>query len=115
LKGAVNPYASAHRVRDMRPDPNGRNRRSVWTVTTKPYKGAHFATFPPDLIKPCILAGALEGGVVLDCFLGSGTTAAVAKELGRQYLGCELNPAYIKLAKERLKNVLPPQPRLLAA
>jgi DNA modification methylase len=87
-------------------EPDGkRNKRSIWTVTTKPYKGAHFATFPPDLIKPCILAGAPEGGIVLDPFMGSGTTAAVAKSLGRHYIGCELNPAYIALAEERLGKV----------
>jgi len=75
---------------------------TVWTVTTKPYKGAHFATFPPDLMEPCILAGAPVDGVVLDLFLGSGTTAMVAKKLGRQYLGIELNPEYMKLAHTRI-------------
>jgi DNA modification methylase len=80
------------------------NKRSVWTVTTKPYNGAHFATFPPDLIAPCILAGAPVGGVVLDPFLGSGTTAAVAIKNGRGYLGCELNPAYEKLQQERIRD-----------
>jgi DNA modification methylase len=80
-----------------------RNRRSVWNVATKPYKGAHFATFPPDLIEPCILAGAPPGGIVLDPFMGSGTTAAVAVKHGRQYLGCELNPEYEALQRERLK------------
>jgi DNA modification methylase len=79
-----------------------RNKRSVWTVTTKPYSGAHFATFPPDLIEPCILAGAPEGGVVLDPFMGSGTTAHTALRAGRQYVGCELNGEYIKLANKRL-------------
>jgi len=79
-----------------------RNRRSVWTVTTKPYSGAHFATFPPDLIEPCILAGAPVGGVVLDPFMGSGTTAAVAIKHGRNYLGCELNPAYKELQDARI-------------
>jgi len=81
-----------------------RNKRSVWTVTTKPYKGAHFATFPSDLITPCILAGAPAGGVVLDPFMGSGTTAAVAILNGRNYLGCELNPAYKELQDERIRN-----------
>jgi DNA modification methylase len=81
-----------------------RNKRSVWTVTTKPYSGAHFATFPPDLITPCILAGAPAGGVVLDPFMGSGTTAAVAVLNGRNYLGCELNPAYEELQQERIKD-----------
>lgn len=81
-----------------------RNRRSVWTVTTKPYSGAHFATFPKDLITPCILAGAPVGGVVLDPFMGSGTTAAVAIANGRNYLGCELNPAYKELQDERIRD-----------
>ena len=80
------------------------NKRSVWTVTTKPYKGAHFATFPSDLITPCILAGAPAGGVVLDPFMGSGTTAAVAVLNGRNYLGCELNPVYKDLQHERIRN-----------
>ena len=77
------------------------NKRSVWTVNTKPYSGAHFAVFPTELIEPCILAGAPVGGIVLDPFMGSGTTAQVAQDLGRQYLGCELNPEYGKLQKKR--------------
>jgi len=77
------------------------NKRSVWTVTTKPYAGAHFAVFPSDLIEPCILAGAPVGGIVLDPFMGSGTTAQVAQNLGRQYLGCELNPDYCQLQNIR--------------
>jgi len=81
-----------------------RNKRSVWTVTTKPYKGAHFATFPTDLITPCILAGAPAGGVVLDPFMGSGTTAAVAIDNGRDYLGCELNFAYKDLQDIRIRD-----------
>lgn len=83
--------------------PETRNRRSVWVVATRPYKGAHFATFPETLIEPCILAGAPPGGIVLDPFMGSGTTAAVAVKHGRQYLGCELNPEYGVLQQERLK------------
>lgn len=79
-----------------------RNKRSVWTVATVPYKGAHFATFPPALIKPCILAGSRPGDVVLDPFFGSGTTGLVAQNLGRRWLGCELNPAYKPLQDERL-------------
>lgn len=78
------------------------NKRSVWTVPVKPYAGAHFAVFPTDLIEPCILAGAPAGGVVLDPFMGSGTTAQVAQDLGRKYLGCELNPAYQPLQNKRL-------------
>jgi DNA modification methylase len=81
----------------------GANKRSVWTVTTKPYEGAHFAVFPSDLIEPCILAGAPVGGVVLDPFMGSGTTAQVAQNLGRKYLGCELNPDYKPLQEKRLR------------
>jgi DNA modification methylase len=82
--------------------PNGRNKRSVWTVCTQPYDGAHFATFPPDLILPCVLAGSRPGDVVFDPFMGSGTTALVAKKNGRRYLGCELNPDYRALQLERL-------------
>jgi DNA modification methylase len=82
-----------------------RNKRSVWTVTTKPYKGAHFATFPPDLIEPCILAGSRQGDTVLDPFMGSGTTAQVAVQHGRQYLGCELNPSYEPLQRSRLSGL----------
>jgi DNA modification methylase len=77
------------------------HKRSVWSVPTKPYSGAHFAVFPTDLIEPCILAGAPLGGIVLDPFMGSGTTAQVAQDLGRQYIGCELNPEYGKLQKKR--------------
>ncbi len=78
-----------------------RNKRSVWTVPTSPYSGAHFATFPPALIEPCILAGSRPGDVVLDPFMGSGTTAQVAQALGRRWIGCELNPGYGELQKER--------------
>jgi len=81
---------------------DGANKRSVWTVTTKPYAGAHFAVFPSDLIEPCILAGAPVGGVVLDPFMGSGTTGQVAQNLGRQYIGCELNIDYKPLQDNRL-------------
>lgn len=84
-----------------------RNRRSVWTVSTKPYKGAHFATFPPDLIEPCILAGCPEGGTVLDPFGGSGTTAGVALKHGRKAIICELNPDYAKLIPDRIKSIVP--------
>ena len=84
-----------------------RNRRSVWTVVTRPYKGAHFATFPPALIEPCILAGSRVNDIVLDPFMGSGTTAAVALQHGRQYLGCELNPDYGSLQQERIAAATP--------
>jgi DNA modification methylase len=79
-----------------------RNKRSVWTVNTKPYGGAHFAVFPEELIEPCILAGSRVGDVVLDPFMGSGTTAQVAQQLGRKYLGCELNPNYKPLQDKRV-------------
>lgn len=79
-----------------------RNKRDVWTVPVKSYKGAHFATFPPSLIKPCILAGSRVNDVVLDPFMGSGTTAMVAKQHGRKYLGCELNESYGDLQDERI-------------
>ena len=82
-----------------------RNKRSVWTVPVKPYAGAHFAVFPQELIEPCILAGAPVGGIVLDPFMGSGTTAQVAQNLGRQYLGCELNPEYEALQNKRLSQM----------
>ena len=82
-----------------------RNKRSVWTVTTKPFKGAHFATFPPDLIEPCILAGAPRGGVVLDPFGGSGTTAGVAIKNGRSAVLCELNPEYAALVPSRINSI----------
>lgn len=83
---------------------NGKsNKRSVWTVPTEPYPKAHFATFPPDLIEPCILAGCPKGGVVLDPFVGSGTTLLVAKRNGRAGVGIELNEEYIPLIKGRLR------------
>ena len=82
-----------------------KNKRSVWSVTNKPYKGAHFAVFPPDLISPCILAGSRVGDLVLDPFMGSGTTAMVSKQLGRDYLGCELHSDYSELAEKRINGV----------
>lgn len=82
-----------------------RNKRSVWTVATKPYAEAHFATFPPDLIEPCILAGSPEGGIVLDPFNGSGTTGAVSLQWKRKYIGIELNPDYIALTEKRLREI----------
>lgn len=90
-------------------DGETRNRRSVWTVATRPYKGAHFATFPPALIEPCILAGCPEEGTVLDPFNGSGTTGAVALQHGRRYIGIELNPEYINLAVDRIGSAVPKQ------
>jgi len=82
----------------------GRNKRNVWTVTPKPFKDAHFATFPKDLIEPCIKAGCPENGIVLDPFGGAGTTGIVAKSLNRRSILIELNPEYIKIAKKRVEN-----------
>ena len=79
-----------------------KNKRDVWSVTNKPYKGAHFAVYPPDLIEPCIKAGSEEGDIVLDPFMGSGTTAIVSKSLNRHYIGCELHEDYGKLIQKRL-------------
>ena len=79
-----------------------KNKRSVWTVTKKPYKGAHFATFPPELIEPCIKAGSEDGDIILDPFMGSGTTAMVSKMLDRYYIGCELHEDYGDLIQERV-------------
>ena len=83
-----------------------RNKRSVWVVATQSYSEAHFATYPPELIKPCILAGCPEGGTVLDPFGGSGTTAQVASNLNRNAILCELNPEYVEIAKGRLHDSL---------
>jgi len=80
-----------------------RNKRSVWEIATQPYSKAHFATFPPKLIKPCILAGCPEGGLILDPFIGSGTTAITARKLARNYVGIELNPEYIPMIEKRLE------------
>ena len=79
-----------------------KNKRDVWSITNKPYKGSHFAVFPPDLITPCILAGSEKGDIVLDPFMGSGTTAMVAKQLGRDYIGCELHEEYGNLIDQRV-------------
>lgn len=84
-----------------------RNKRSVWSVTTKPFKGAHFATFPPTLIEPCILAGCPQGGIVLDPFGGAGTTGLVAQNLNRNSVLIELNTEYADIAKQRIPSELP--------
>jgi DNA modification methylase len=87
-------------------NPEGRNKRDVWNVATKPYAEAHFATYPPELILPCILAGSKEGDLILDPFSGSGTTGQVAMQLGRNYVGCELNPEYASLSEKRLTDAI---------
>lgn len=83
-----------------------RNKRSVWTVATTPLREAHFATFPEKLIVDCIKAGCPDGGIVLDPFFGSGTTGIVSRKLDRNYIGCEINASYIKIAKKRMRNEL---------
>lgn len=79
-----------------------RNKRDVWTINTVPFKGGHYAAYPPKLVETCLLAGCPEGGVVLDPFMGSGTTGMVAKQLDRHYVGIELNPEYTELAYARI-------------
>ena len=83
--------------------PETRNKRSVWTVATKPYRDAHFATFPPKLIEPCILAGSAADTLVLDPFSGAGTTGVVAVQHGRRYIGIELNPDYLEMSRKRIQ------------
>jgi DNA modification methylase len=110
-KALHEPTYSRHRSsvpgdQDLRSVIDGkRNRRSVWTVPTAPFKGAHFATFPTALIEPCILAGSKSGDTVLDPFTGSGTTCALSKKLGRHYLGMELNANYAQLFNKRISEV----------
>jgi DNA modification methylase len=84
----------------------GRNKRSVWTVSTRPYSGAHFATFPEKLIEPCVLAGSPEQGIIYDPFMGAGTTALVSLRANRRFVGSELNPEYCKIANKRIKPLL---------
>ena len=79
-----------------------KRKKSVWNIQTKPYKGAHFAVYPPELIEPAILAGSEEGDIILDPFMGSGTTAMVSKSLGRYYIGCELHEEYGELIDNRI-------------
>jgi DNA modification methylase len=86
--------------------PNGRNLRTVWEINTRPYKHAHFATFPPALVQPCLNIGSEEGDIVVDPFIGSGTTGYVALCLNRRFVGVELNPAYVQIAAKRLKDVV---------
>jgi DNA modification methylase len=111
-RSAGNGFKRDHRVtiRNGNPEVFGgyerRNKRSVWTVTPKPFRGAHFATFPPELITPCVLAGTKPGDIVLDPFNGAGTTGVVAMAHGRRYLGCELNPEYVEITRARFAEAL---------
>ncbi len=103
-KGARDPALEPDRVWAS---DGKRNRRSVWTVTTKPFRGAHFATFPKDLIEPCVLAGCPVGETVFDPFTGSGTTAIVSLKHNRNFIGTELNEEYIKIAEDRIRTEIP--------
>mgnify|MGYP001372569843 FL=1 len=104
-KDTDNQFSGLTRPRKMVYDK--RNKRSVWKVTTRPYKDAHFAVYPPELIIDCIKAGSEEGDCVLDPFMGSGTTAMVAKSLGRDYIGCELHEDYGNLIQKRIEEYHP--------
>jgi|MGYP000029555827 DNA modification methylase len=106
------PGQTHQHLNDYRPNgyaeediPLLRNKRDVWQINSVPYKGAHFAAYPPKLVETCLLAGCPQDGIVLDPFLGSGTTAAVAKQMGRHYIGIELNPDYCALAEQRIGGV----------
>ncbi len=99
--GTVIGRPGAHRGASVPWEGDSRNKRSVWEVVTLPFSDAHFATFPPALIEPCILAGSREGDIVLDPFLGSGTTAEVAQRLGRRWIGIDLNPSYTAMQRRR--------------
>lgn len=109
-KSAITPGQTPHSKALKRmngesdPEYTTANKRSVWTVTTKPFSGAHFATFPQDLISDCVKAGCPRGGVILDPFMGAGTTAVVARKLDRNFIGFELNAEYIKIAEKRIIN-----------
>jgi hypothetical protein len=107
--GAQDPSAVKTRITDklISGELIGRNKRSVWEIPTQSYPDAHFATFPEALVEPCILAGSKPGDLILDPFTGSGTTGAVAIRLQRNFVGIELNPAYIELARKRIGNVAP--------
>lgn len=101
-KAAADPDRMRTRIGAVVIPAEGRNKRSVWTVPTKPFRGAHFATFPSELIEPCVLAGSRDGDTVLDPFAGSGTTGMVALRHHRSFIGCELNPDYAQIARDRI-------------
>jgi DNA modification methylase len=103
--GVYSPKGQKHTA-GMKTFDGKRNRRSVWTVTTVSFKGAHSAVYPPALIEPCVKAGSAEGDTVLDPFSGSGTTGEVALKLGRNYVGCEINPDYAQLSEKRISEAI---------
>ncbi len=102
-------FGATHTALDAHESDGTRQPRSVWSIATRPFRGAHFATFPPDLVRPCVLVGCPVGGTVLDPFFGAGTTGLVARELGRSTIGVELNPNYAAIARLRL-GLIPPCP-----
>ena len=99
--GSLAPHAGFRKVNGYG---NTRNRRDVWTIPTKPFKGAHFAVMPEALVEPCILASSKPGDTVLDPFAGTGTVGVVAKRHVRNFIGCELNPDYATIARQRIAN-----------
>lgn len=94
----------SYRKREVRPNPNGKNKRCVWSINTKPFKQAHFATYPEQLIWSPIDAGCPQGGIVLDPFMGAGTTAIVALKQNKHYIGIDINQDYIKIAQNRIRS-----------
>ena len=112
-QGPANHTQGTHRPNrdDTRYCGPTRARRSVWTIPTRPFPEAHFATFPPDLIRPCILAGCPAGGIVLDPFFGSGTVGQVCVEEGRKLIGIEINPEYVAMAERRVAEARPRGPQ----
>ncbi len=100
-----NHYRTAAGLEILREGYQSRNKRTVWTIATQPFSGAHFATFPEALVEPCVLAGSRVGDTVLDPFMGSGTVAQVAQNLGRHWLGCELSDDYVKLQAKRTEQL----------
>ncbi|MDX1909531.1 MAG: site-specific DNA-methyltransferase [Bacteroidia bacterium] len=99
-------YYDYEAIRESSKDGTGiRNKRTVWEVNTEPFPEAHFATFPTKLVEPCVLAASPPGGIVLDPFLGSGTVGLVSQQLGREFHGIEINPAYVQIAQRRLSHV----------
>ena len=103
----IQPGNNGNQGIHSRPGPGGANKRSVWTVSTQPFPGAHFATFPPKLIEPCVLAGSAMGDLVLDPFAGAGTTGLVALRHDRDFVGIELNPEYAAMARNRIRDDAP--------
>lgn len=99
----INKQYSIHNTEYNNDYEKGRNKRCIWTISTSSFHDAHFATYPPKLIETPIKAGCKENGIVLDPFMGSGTTAIVAKKLNRNYIGIELNEEYIKIADSRIQ------------